>query len=186
MKDHGDRPLAHWLSPHPDIMPGDVALYVVDKNAPWSAKAVGVGEKIGLHYFGKQYSHVTVLAEEEGWQYEETFPWAQRSRLDESRRFEIWRIGRLTLPERAMILRWWHKKIRWLKIGPWWIGHPYNLVGVCTGGIIRLPGTYFCSQAAGMSYQAAGRGFGDDIMSPDGIPLVPGAKMIYRHIPRKP
>ena len=187
-------------------LPGDVCRYLVDGDAPWSARAVAAGEILaGLSAQrrsfpsrvvaavrmllgkaeGDEASHASILSYHGGYQYEAVFPWAMHSKIDFSRQFEIWRICELTNDERHRILDWCRAKTRWLKIGPWWIGHPYNLVGVLTGGIVRLPGTYFCSQYDGMAYQSIGRGFGDDIMSPDGIPNVPGAKKLYTHIPRR-
>lgn len=155
--------------------PGDIILYPTGGGGAWSSRLVAAGEiLVGMGRGLEVYSHAAIL-DSPGYQYEATFPRTGRFKIDTKRVYEVWRIGKLTDGQRERILLWCKAHV-----GRW-----YNLLGVLTGGIIELPGTYYCSQFAGRAYQAAGLGIGDEIMSPSSIPDSEGAKMVYRFTPER-
>ena len=158
-------------------LPGDVILYPCDPRSAFSSRFVGAGELlIGMGGAGEEeYSHAAILSNTPGYEYEATFPFTGLFKIDTSRVYEVWRLGEITLNQRAVILRWCRTHL----------GDFYNLIGVLTCGLIELPGTYYCSQFACKAYDAAGLHPGDLIMSPNSIPLYPNARMIHRVHPEK-
>ena len=142
-------------------LPGDIVLYPAGGKSALSSRLVAAGEI--LAGFGKgcvQYSHGAIMAQEPGFQWEEVFPRAVHSKVDLSRPFEIWRVPGITVAQRAVILDWCkaHK-------GAW-----YDILGVLCGGLIHVPGTYYCTRWDCVAYRVAGIGIGDEIGSPDSIP----------------
>lgn len=158
-----------------DPQPGDFILYPCDPRSALSSRFVGAGELlVGLGGNEKQmYSHAAILAYTPNHQFEAKFPLTGLFKIDDSRVYEIWRVGNPTDKQRAQILRWCmdHQ------------GDLYNLIGVLTCGLIELPGTYYCSQFGCLAYASAGLHPGDLIMSPNSIPEYPGARMIRRYRP---
>lgn len=158
------------------VKPGDVILYPAGPKSALSSRLVVCGEIMaGLGSGLVSYSHAAVVARTPGYQYEATFPFTGRFKIDTSRPYEVWRLGDLTDLERGVVTKWCADHV----------GHPYNLTGVLTFDLIRLPGTYYCSQFACLAYAAAGKHPGDLIMSPDSIPQYPGAVKIYSYTPPK-
>lgn len=150
--------------------PGDVILYPANGKSAWSSRLVAAGEILaGLGGGLEQYSHAAIF-DVDGYQYEATFPTTRRSLIDTSRTYEVWNIGEPTHEQRRKILAWCMRHE----------GRFYNLIGVLTFGLIRLPDTYYCSQFACFAYAHAGIIAGDSIMSPDSIPQFKGAKMVAR------
>lgn len=157
-----------------DPVAGDIILYPAGPKSAWSSRLVVAGEIMAGFGEGLEaYSHAAILSNTPGYQYEATFPFTVRSKIDTSRIYEIWRVGSPSMLERSLILKWCKDHV----------GKLYNLIGVLTFNMIRLPDTYYCSQFACMAYAAAGLHPGDKIMSPDSIPEYPHARMIYRFTP---
>lgn len=153
------------------VLPGDVILYPATGRSALSSRLVIAGEIIaGMGAGIEEYSHAAIVASTPGCQFEATFPFTCRSAIDVSRPYEIWRLGEPTQEQRRKILSWCGTHL----------GDLYNLTGVLSFGYINLPNTYYCSQFACLAYAAADLHPGDRIMSPDSIPLYPGARMIDR------
>lgn len=162
------------MTGHP--LPGDVILYPANGRSALSSRLVAAGEILAGFGKGlKQYSHAAIVAESIGYQYEATFPRTCYSMIDVARGYEVWRVGEPTKEQRQRILIWCREHV----------GDFYNLTGVLTAGLIRLPNTYYCSQFAGLSWRAAGYKIGDKIMSPDSIPDTPRAHCVARYAPSR-
>lgn len=154
--------------------PGDVVLYPADGRSAWSSRLVVAGEILaGLGRGLEQYSHAAVLSDKPGHQFEATFPKTGEFPVDAARVLEVWRVGEPTQAQRHRILDWCRARK-----GKW-----YNLTGVLTLNLVRLPGSYYCSQFACLALAEAGIIAGDAIMSPDSIPDARGARMIERRYP---
>lgn len=157
-----------------DPVAGDFILYPAGPKSAWSSRLVVAGEIMaGLGGGLEMYSHAAILSNTPGYQFEATFPFTVRSKIDTSRPYEIWRVGSPTMLQRSLILKWCKDHV----------GKLYNIIGVLTFGLIELPDTYYCSQFGCLAYAAAGLHPGDAIMSPDSIPQYSGARMICRYTP---
>lgn len=153
---------------------GDIILYPAGGKSAWSSRLVAAGEiLVGLGKGLKQYSHAAIL-DVDGFQYEATFPKTGRFPIDIARPYEVWNVGNPTDEQRERIIRWCQ-----VHVGKW-----YNLTGVLTCNLVRLPGSYYCSQFAGYAYRAAHEKIGDAIMSPDSIPDYPGAVLVQTYMPK--
>lgn len=155
--------------------PGDIILYPCDREL--SSRIVGAGELLlGVGEADRiQYSHAAIMAMTPGYQYEAKFPLTGRFKIDTSRVYEVWRIGDPTPEQRLGIIRWCREREHRL----------YDLLGVLTRGRLSIPGTYYCSRFACLAYASQGLHPGDLIMSPNSIPMYPGAQMIRRFEPPK-
>lgn len=152
--------------------PGDVVLYPVSGKSSLSSRIIAAGELLaGFGNGMEQYSHASIL-DVDGWQFEAYFPRTRYSKIDQNRRYEIWRLGNPTDSERTRILGWCKAHV----------GDLYNLTGVLTANLIRIPGTYYCSQFAGLAYAAIGKKIGDKIISPDSVADYPFARKLFTNI----
>ena len=152
-------------------LPGDAILYPEDKEL--SSEIVAFGEREMRLKAGAQYTHAGIAYLGDNNQFEAIFPRARFSLIDTSRTFEVWRLCDLTDTERNVILEWCRQHD----------GYFYDLPGVLTGGRVKIPGLIYCSRAVCLAYDMIGKHPGDLIMSPDSLPLYPGARMLYRHTP---
>ena len=158
-----------------EIYPGDVILYSANATSKSIISRAVVAGEILAGIGGKGlYSHAAVVATTPGYQYEAKFPFTGRFKIDTSRPYEVWRLGPLTEGERLGIVRWCQDHR----------GYPYDLPGLLTFGLLKLPGFFYCSRFACLAYASVGRHPGDLIMSPDSIPLYPGARMIGKFSPK--
>ena len=158
---------------------GDLILYNVNGRSEFISRLVGAGQLIlGIGHSREVYSHVAVMSDRKGYQFEAKVPRAGEFPIDDSREYEVWRIGDPTDAQRDDILRWCRKHA-----GDW-----YNLTGLLTDGLVALRRTYVCSQFGGRAYKAAGiriSSEGNRVLAPDAIPDAPGARCIARYAPPK-
>lgn len=158
-------------------LPGDLILYNVTGNSELISRLVAAAQlSLGIGGGSEVYSHVAVLSDRPGWQFEAKFPLTGHFPIDTSRSYEIWRIGKPTPDQRKGILNWCREHE----------GHLYNLSGLLTDGLIALRGTYVCSQFGATSYAANGiriKAEGHRVLAPDVIPDAKGAKRVLRYDP---
>lgn len=160
--------------------PGDVILYPADEadgRQALSSEFVVAGETLaGLGKGLERYSHAAIASEDEGFQYEAVFPKSGHNPIDKSRVYEVWNIGQPDPSQRRVILGWCRAHV----------GDFYDLPGVLTAGLVRIPGLYYCSKYACLAYAEARIAVGDAIDSPNSIPDYRGpggATMVLRFTP---
>lgn len=159
--------------------PGDIILYLANDSSDGtnalSSEFVAEGETlVGLGKGLERYSHAAVVSEKEGYQFEAVWPKSGENPIDKSRTYEIWDIGQPNESQRRC-------RIGWCKAH---MGDFYDLPGVLTAGIIKIPGLYYCSRFACLAIESDGvTVVGDKIMSPNSLPDFPGAKLISRYVP---
>lgn len=153
---------------------GDIILYPVTPKSAWSSKLVVIGEILfGAGKGLEHYSHVGIVSDTPGYQFEAVWPRVCRSKIDKSRPYEIWRIEGLDDMKRREILAFCRARC-----GEW-----YNMIGLLTFGLIGFKHTEVCSQFAGFAYASVGikiSAEGKRLLSPNAIADYPGARMILR------
>jgi hypothetical protein len=159
--------------------PGDLILYTVSGRSGWTSKLVAIGQLlVGVGRGTEQYSHVAILSNRPGRQWEWKFPRSGEFRVDRTRAYEVWRIGEPNEYQRQRILDYCA-----VCRGEW-----YNLIGLFTDGLLGLPHTAVCSQGAGRAYEFSGIRIGTEgktFPAPDAIPDAHGAHLIERYCPRR-
>lgn len=158
--------------------PGDLILYPVNGRSGWASKFVAVFEIIlGAGHDFEQYSHVAIVGEQEGTQWEWKWPRSGCFPVDASRAYEVWRVGDPSPSQRRRILEYCSQHS----------GEVYNLIGLLTFGLLGLPRTAVCSQGAGRAYKNAHIMIGKEgkpLLSPNAIPDYKGAEMVVRVKPK--
>lgn len=161
--------------------PGDVILYPADEadgRQALSSEFVVAGETlVGLGKGLERYSHAAIASEDEGFQYEAVWPKSGHNPIDTSRVYEVWDIGRPSEAQRRCRLGWCRAHV----------GDFYDLPGVLTAGLVKIPGLYYCSRYACLAIESDGvTKVGDAIDSPNSIPDYRGpggATMVARYTP---
>lgn len=158
--------------------PGDLILYPFVDGGAFSSEAVAVGETLaGLGKGLERYSHAAIVADKEGYQYEAVFPKSGINPIDNTRVVEFWDIGQPNEAQRRCRLGWCRAHV----------GDFYDLPGVLTAGLVKIPGLYYCSRYACLAIESDGvTKVGDSIMSPNSLPDYRGpggARMVGRWTP---
>lgn len=159
--------------------PGNVILYPVTGRSGWTSKFVAIGELLfGSGHGLELYSHVAIVSERPGYQWEWKWPFAGEFPIDHKRIYEVWEVGTPSDVQRQRILDYC-VSCR----GEW-----YNMIGLLTFGLLGLKRTAVCSQGAGRAYAHAGihiSAQGKPLLSPNAIADKRTARMITRHEPKR-
>ena len=161
------------------VKPADWILYNVTGKSELISRLVAAGQlAFGIGHGKEVYSHVALVSEREGWQYESKFPVPGHFPIDITRSYEVWRIGDPTDRQRHKALEWCHRHQG--------IRFPYNLSGLLTDGLVALRRSYVCSQYAAAAWASAGvkvSAEGQRVLAPDVIPDFPGAHRVSIYEP---
>jgi hypothetical protein len=139
--------------------PADIVLFpVIGGVSSLASRLVTAGEDLlGIGRSLERYSHVAILANSPGMQYEAKWPRTGLFRTEERRPREIWHAWSLTKDQRYRILCYCqeHK------------GEFYGLIKILSFGLINSVHLPVCSSFAGYAYASAGFH-----ISPEGEKLV--------------
>lgn len=144
-----------------EVRPADIILYEATPLDSFITRAVGAAQLLlGIGRTSITYSHVAIAAWTRGFQHESKFPFSGRFPVDESRRYEVWRLRGIDDDKRKIILRDCQMHS----------GELYPLDTLLTAGLIVHRRMKVCSQWAAARCFRAGYDFkkeGLRIVAPD-------------------
>lgn len=155
-----------------EMKPGDIILYGGSRHESLASRLVEAGEiiKTGDDSI-LQYSHVA-LWEGHQVQLEATWPRITRSRIDQSRTYDVLRYEGITDAERAKVMDAARRRL-----GEW-----YNLLYILTFGLWKIKNMEVCCTYAGDCYEEAGLDL--RYATPNELKDDRCLKVIYRWRPR--
>ena len=135
-------------------LPGDAVFYPVTPRSDWASKFVAIGEmflRMGKSH--EMFSHVALLDRDTAYQLEAYWPRTRRSRIDQRRPYEVWRLKGESTARRKLSLYWAYENL-----GQW-----YNLLGILFGWMKFRFHNRYCSEFARSAKRAAGFHLPDDV-----------------------